>query len=63
MSTSTENLNSRAVLDSLNVAVLHRVGVNASNRVFPSLALSIFCRFYRIPFTTHMKKNITHVVQ
>ena len=30
--------------------------------VFPPLALPIFCRFYRIPFTTH-EKNITHVVQ
>ena len=34
-----------------------------NNRVFPPLTLSIFCRFYGIPFTTHMKKNITHVVQ
>ena len=32
-------------------------------RVFPPLTLSIFCRFYRIPFTTYMKNNITHVVQ
>ena len=32
-------------------------------RVFPPLALSIICRFYRIPFTTHMKTNITHPVQ
>ena len=30
---------------------------------FPPLAHSIFCRFYRISFTTHKKKNITHVVQ
>ena len=32
-------------------------------RVFPPLTLSIFCRFYRISFTTYMKNNITHVVQ
>ena len=30
------------------------------NQVFPPLALSIFCRFFGIPFTTHMKKNITY---
>ena len=39
------------------------IRLNKYNRVFPPLAVSIFCRFYGMPFTTHMKKNITYVVQ
>ena len=32
-------------------------------RVFPPQALSIFCKFYGIPCTTHIETSITHVVQ
>ena len=42
---------------------LHSHYATVTITVFPPFALSIFCRFYRIPFTTHMKKCIPHVVQ